>query len=424
MRIFVTFLIVTMSSVSSCRSRATNSDTKHIYGQTSRDLSAVTPCQWDKSKSVNEDADRYLAKILAYIAEKNGDIFRDKFTANSICVYLKNDPSFNARALFGTNFMTFNSGLLAQLTNDAEVAAIMTHELSHLSMQSAHTGDIPPAVLSHPNWLKIRDDFEAENQRVRDQTSPFQRRLSAFFKEVKTVEHDWNTSLPESLKNELSQLNREQISVMGRSGKDDRIKLAAMMIPFLDWPNSTQSSESDPKPTIDSFASHYNAVMAKLKVASPELFQKWQDNLTEIEKTYVQIEQIKDTLKPFQNRFDQFIADVAGEDAKYNWREQEADEVGYEVLLRAGFAPEYAISSHQRTMQPDDYNDCQSNYVAKRIVPTRGKLRHPSKCWRIYNLLVLEAEYHKKDYAEFFTTAKIATLFPGELDAIKAKLAK
>lgn len=109
-------------------------------------------------------------------------------------------------------------------------------------------------------------------------------------------------------------------------------------------------------------------------------------------------------------------------DLSFNWREQEADEVGYELYFRAGFEPSEMSGFERSLIVEEEYQKCLDDRVKLKVLPTRGTRSHPEHCWRIYDRMVLEPEFDEDVYAPLMENAKTVTLFPGELDALKPKL--
>ncbi len=105
-----------------------------------------------------------------------------------------------------------------------------------------------------------------------------------------------------------------------------------------------------------------------------------------------------------------------------NWREQEADEVGYEYYLKAGFKPEF-YGTRIKDKGSQEYNQCEDILSKLRegqqVTIERGNESHPSECWRAYNIQFLETIKHKNDYSSLLSKATIVELFPGELDRVK-----
>lgn len=422
-----------LEGATGCRARSPQSHAKHLFGQTTRDSKQVTLCHWNEKESSNVTADRYLAKLVAKITEKNPKTFQDQFLPENICLYTIKDSTINAFAWLGTNKIVVNTGLILAAQNDAEIAFTLSHELAHLTMQSAHMDEVPPAVFLHPDWTAVRDEFERETQRVQTRSRPLRDASHSHFKNRKKICLDWSATLPEALRKDIKLLENERFQLMSEAETasfPDYQKVLEMEVPTLTGGDNIRDTctscaivpRKNSVTSIEPFNTHYNAVFAALKTASPTLLLQWQTDLEQERVLKKEIKIAEESLKPFQLKFDEFITRVAGAGANFNWREQEADEVGYEFALRTELKPEYASWIQRNAMKEPEYQDCMNTHVAKRNPPTRGNGSHPEYCWRIYDFLVLEADYHKQDYAPLLENAKIVTFFDGELDAVKKSL--
>jgi hypothetical protein len=73
-------------------------------------------------------------------------------------------------------------------------------------------------------------------------------------------------------------------------------------------------------------------------------------------------------------------------------------------------------------MGPDDFKRCMDENVRTGIAPKRGQLTHPSRCWRVFNVLFQERKAHADAYAPLFKAAVRTSVTEGELDLVKASL--
>ena len=80
--------------------------------------------------------------------KSNSQTFNGPYHASRFCIGVIFDPSFNAWAMSQYREVGFNTGSFAKIQNDAEVAAIMAHELAHITMQ--HQG-----ILTHSDMAKL-----------------------------------------------------------------------------------------------------------------------------------------------------------------------------------------------------------------------------------------------------------------------------
>ncbi|HYX31468.1 MAG TPA: M48 family metalloprotease [Oligoflexus sp.] len=78
---------------------------------------------------------------MDHIIEKNPNTFKGPYSPTAFCVQFKtNDPvlgstSPNASANPGSGLLTFNAPVLSEVPNDASLAAVIAHELAHVTIR-------------------------------------------------------------------------------------------------------------------------------------------------------------------------------------------------------------------------------------------------------------------------------------------------
>ncbi len=442
---FLKFLLVIFPLLwtQACKSRSNQSSKeKHLVGETSRDTDDVKICAWQEDRSINIQADRYLAQLAEQISLKNKNTFQGYFSPGNICIYLQKDAQINAYAHPGQNRIDFNSQILLSAPNDAAVASILAHELAHLTMQSTHVEEIPPAVIKHPDWIKVRDKFEVQKEKMTQTTAPLKNKLSSVYNDRDDIEKKWMKILPDPVIKEIREIEDQKFALISsenlKMSADLYLILKSIIVPHFPDINTPEGTDgpvsapailpvlktTDANKAIADLKARQEIAYGKLRKESPDLMKKWEESMKIIGDLNRQIKACEDGLRPFQEEFDLFITTIAGADAKFNWREQEADEVGYEFYLRAGFAPEAIVWLSKSLMGEKSFNECMADHVAKKIPPTRGTGSHPSLCWRIYDYLVLEANYHKNEYTPLIKAAKTFEIIPGELAEVKKSLSQ
>jgi len=118
----------------------------------------------------------------------------------------------------------------------------------------------------------------------------------------------------------------------------------------------------------------------------------------------------------------------AGELAYLNWVEQEADEVGYEMCLRAGTDVTQFPYIHRYVMQHatedrvEKLDACLAE-IASGEIPDRSTLTHPSACFRLYDLVIREPRIHQAQYGALAQRTAIRELLPAaRLAQVKATI--
>ena len=395
-----------------------SSNTKHVFGETVHEAKGVLPCRWDSETSINPTIDRYLAAVATTIANANPRTFVGSFQIQDICIYVQEDSKLNATATRNLNTITVNSGLVLAAENDAEIASTLSHELAHLTMQSDHGEDVPPEVLRSPDWPKMRDRFEAESQNARDQMAPLQDEANAAQEQMQQISIELASDLSDATTAEGARLQ----SIYLQLNAFNASQYIDLQIPRIGTGDSLTplTKETAPKVAAD-FTRDRKAFLARLRSGNVQLEQRWEEKFNSYLMSFQKIQAIQQQLIDFQKAFDQFIVNLAGPGAKYSWREQQADEVGYELFLRAGFEPTFMPWLERKNMGEPAYLNCLENNVRKGVAPNRANNAHPTDCWRIYDFLYLEARYHASDYKSFFATSHTVNLpsLSGQLDAAK-----
>lgn len=417
-------LIATLSmmSLAACRTTLPEaSDTKHIFGETRHDGKEVQPCKWDKETSINPDIDLYLAAVARTIAIANPKTFEAPFEIQNICIYIQADDKLNANAVRNLNTIFVNSGLIFAASNDAEVASTLAHELAHLTMQSDHGEDVPPEVLRSVDWPKMRDQFESESQATRDQKVPLQDECNMAQSDMHKISIELAAEWSDALAAEGARLQ----SIYHQLNDTNAAQYIDLQIPHINDAIDRQTfaalTPEAASQVATAFKRDRNAFLARIRKTENQLALKWEEKLNTYLIAYQKIQTLQQRLAAFQKRFDQFISGLAGTGAKYSWREQQADEVGYELYLRAGFDPSYMPWLERANMGETEYQKCLKEYVGKGVAPIRSQSAHPTDCWRIYDFLYLEARYHAKDYQTFYATSHIVTIptLNGQLSIVK-----
>lgn len=382
-------------------------------------------CEWSKESSTNPEVDQYLSDVAKYLAAFNPKTFKDKFAIEHICIYVQPGAKSNAVAIRNLNTINVNSGLVLVALSDAEIASALAHELAHLTMQSDDGEDVPPEVLRSPDWPKVRENFEFQYRDASGRLNGIEQHIAMIQEQMRSDSLaiaraiDSDALLQEGYK--LQSLYNHLLSV-------NLMTYVRLPIPLL-----ADRDELLPTLTTDelaslakSFASQRTAFIAKLEKVAPASVKNWQDQQVLLLTAFGQTDVVQTELGSYSKQFDSFIASLAGPGARYNWREQQADEVGYELYLRAGFEPTFMPWLERNNMPLEDYQKCLKEHVAKGIPPSRENTGHPTDCWRIYDLLYLEARYHAEDYKNFFATAHTVEIptpaFTDRLDNVKRAL--
>ena len=124
----------TASLCSSCSlgPKSSGSEVQHTIGETSSNLVKAPSCT-QKEETLLADELAYVKKLAKYIIDSNPATFRGNLKFETFCFAIARSNSANARCMpDGTIEVT--TGLLQLMKNDAQVAAVLSHELAHYTM--------------------------------------------------------------------------------------------------------------------------------------------------------------------------------------------------------------------------------------------------------------------------------------------------
>ncbi|HYX33167.1 MAG TPA: M48 family metalloprotease [Oligoflexus sp.] len=369
-----------------------SSDLKHTYGETTH--ATATPdlgnCIEQKTSSYPE-VRQYLKDIMTKITKANPKTFSGRFSADKFCIEISSSKLVNAEA-HASGKIEFNIGLIQAFETDAAVAGIMAHELAHMTM--AHqTRVIDDKFSNDPEIKSIQSQINnknAEHQNLLKDGLAFMRTL---FKKRPMAENS-------ALKSAADDVTKLEGDGPNNGGLFDvYVEYFVLLI-----------ESPAPNPGAAEIANPYTAVEIKqLKDKIASVYQK-------AEATQLLVE---DLLKKRKAKGGSSPEELA------NWREAEADEVGFEIYVKAGFKPDNYTDGFYTFLKIKEglpgLGECQKKLDANQI-PSRGTSTHPASCWRIYDIKKEEKSRHAKEYDSFYKTNTTVDLYPGRLKGIKQKL--
>lgn len=290
---------------------------------------------------------QYLRGLLNDIADKarssGNDVFRGYYAPENFCfkIIISNEPNAFADSFSG--LLTFHSAIVTDARTDAEVSAILAHELAHV-------------ILHHKNkysghtYPKLPFDKRQQLDLVREEFYAKTVNFNETWKKAKIlVDIDAILYHPDivSINYEYGFLSLELA---------DAIKYVA----------------------------EYNRMCGN---TGCESFHAVVD---EAAQKYQSLSKLEDTMKPL-------LSEHYSPEEIANADEQAADEVGLELFARADFDLEYY--THFEKMMLREYldrdpNDCLASSKDREI---RGTTSHPESCWRLLNLID-EMAIHKAEY--------------------------
>jgi hypothetical protein len=402
---------------------------KHIFGRTAiSPSSSEISCEDGKT---HPEAVRYVRQVASWMMQKNPETFGGPYSPSHFCFAVGSSVGMNASASVENKKIFVSIDLLKmESAKDADIAAVLAHELAHITMQ--HKQREPDAV-----------DFPADYDPVEGN-----RRLEVLAK-WKAAVHASRSELVH--KAEEAKVFADATVVMRDS------KILARLRSNNPPQDSGQYEES--AKAISKLLGAYPEVIAN---PIAHTLESWQfldllsmnlHELLESSQTlnaYVQngpeicllshdcsdkkilrhlINFSKSHIKPgIQATVGLTLAanDDPNQYAPYiQWTEQQADEVGFEIYLRAGLNPDRFTTYLEQMMKSDQsFAECVDKIQKHTITPSRNLSdvidAHPAFCFRYHDIKVSEMKLHDADYKSLILNATLETI-PG-LEGILQKL--
>lgn len=362
----------------SCRPR-NQSSIKHEVGSTKFPfLEPLAPCT--KTYGETAVAEKYLRNIAVSIAKANPDTFKGNTDIGNFCFSAERNAQVNAFAsVSGSGQVNFYSGLLESGMSDAKIAIIMSHELAHILMghvTGARSYRLPTEMLS------FRD---SEYQRLAGIQSEKYLVYTATQKEYDSKRIEFDT---------LQLERRTKAALKSPEFRRQSVQLE----------NDVYAGKIADFKELDAKAASLNIDDLNLNIdlAKKVLDDATQKNEIAKNESSTSGQALFDYIKKFDKR-------TPAE--QLNWTEQEADEVGLELYLKAGYPLASAgwLFSHNSDDEDETLRICAKARNSKGILePERQGNSHPTSCWRLYNFIKKETQSHKTEYDQIIVTASKA----------------
>ena len=477
-------ILMLMVTLESCRTRSEGdlARVKHIAGQLSRpNLIKLTPktCYYDKigSSKGRSDVRQYLQQIFDKIVAANLDVFTGEYAPENFCISNSPDDYVNAFASPHGRVM-FTDRLVLGAANDAAVAFVLAHEASHILMQhgALKLSAGGTEYVDHP-WLAANADWQSfsathsdrnpdtERQLVdaRQKLASVSQRRDDFLSPLRKFLNPTTRTLESRARSTLDNLNKRAYSI-----NTDVEKITEQLNAFKKTPEY-ERMDADQKIAIDEY---YGARIKVVLEASPvliyaiaaahkgldgidisvdqELSKFLSSNLggylgaqwRKVNEDYVLAKAEVAKLEGARDFNAKSLMDKASSMIgfnynRYNWMEAEADQVGLELFLKAGFKPDGSQELFKLLMQSvedskganltateEDVTKCLQTLSNLKTgsqvdLPERGNLTHPNTCWRLINTGYTELQIHSSHYAPYLPKALNDEVIPGALAAIK-----
>ena len=424
-------------ALTGCKTRA-DSSAKHAIGEITRRTKAFT-CTPKQPDPKLASFHGYIKDHVQRISGTGSAVIPPEFSGDKFCLVVEDSPEVNAFALDdGTIIVTV--GLLKATENDAQFASVIAHEMAHV-LQGHGSERIPDEMSKNPEYRQI---FELMVQHRRE--------LKKLDKEDE-ARRDQESS-------KSAKTSAEMKSKLGYYIELVSAYAAALMENPYEF--KTQNFYKDivesglPKELVgssDNFTKRERWPAATLRGMAQDSRQKTVSSLTGADKQdFLKSEKgFLDSLSKYvlhgmkyaeaDRRAKLIMALDTGIARASNWREQEADEVGFELYLRSGYdhreyvkmlenmlaatqgpraggAPSQGTSTKAQA-QPGPSSSVQS--LADEIEGkgcSRGSATHPEPCWRMADI-ENEWKRHKEFYALIAAKQPVIQVFGDRLKTLR-----
>lgn len=416
----LTFMASVTVGIFGCKTATKASTFKHTAGETvSAGFEALPGCKKPRPEPPSDDAkladapeafQTYVINLMNHIMSRNPQAFGPLAPPDCFKISAKVSSELNAWARPGHTSIVILTRVFKESQNDAEVASIICHELAHLLRRhGTYASPYPPALDSDPIFLQaVPGGRQQVLQTLGQPTPPYGlsylgggvygsmqvgaiRLLSAAEAADKSLglpaEGGW-VVVAKALWALAVDVGKQNVNEGGFAGR------------FAQIDGQIASLKGGQQASVETQARAYQY-----------LLRNYHDRLLEWATILAAINDAG--TRKFANDWLQ---------VRSNWQEQEADEVGFELFVRAGFNPNHYLNQLSCHTIPNI--DMQSFAVDKPSTPApeRGKLSHPTHCWRHDNIRRVELARHLQDYQSLLDNAKTVTAFEGVLDGLKQSL--
>jgi predicted SprT family Zn-dependent metalloprotease len=373
-----------------------SSSLDHTLGQTTRARSALSPCTGDDP---SDPVIGYMQMLVNELVTANSGTFQGLFDPSHFCLKLKQDDEINGLAYINNGEIHLTKGLIRAAESDADIAAVLAHELAHITMDHRYERE-HEKVLTGSKVNELQAQLTAKQDEYRLQKANYYSELIAIIqKDLTFLDKLANLKSSPWLKYSIADmrglLSATEPSLLQKAGLIDDLNNVRGQLDY----------EEDDKTTMESDKTWIS--LRTILSRSDQELKPIQDSLADLNRKLNELPR------------DELIGDGPG--AAKNWKEQEADEVGYEFYLRAGFRPDRFTQIHNILMaQSRSDSECEA-LLSSGQLPARGFASHPSSCWRIHNINQRETMAHAEAYKPYMNNAKVSVA-DGKLEEIQAGL--
>lgn len=405
--------------VSSCKVRTSPAAPKHVYGRTSVPaVSKRAPC---KDGSENPEAMLYVKELANWLMTRNPETFSGEYAPNTFCFAVSEASGLNAHADPASGLVTLRADLIRMsLDTDDALAAILAHELAHVTMQHRRRD---PVAADMPKDIDPIELARRQSAQKAWQTSIDQARTaiideavrSGFMENISVLSKDhgiWERIVPS-----LSQIDKGSFQQSANAFmKLDEQYAAAIKSPHFE--------PLDTWRLFDEVILNFEQLVASIpdfqKFSKTDPANCQPENICQDRKIFEAVyNYIEGKLRPAMDNTCSIHLDSKDDPNQYppwlQWIEQQADEVGFELYLRAGLSVQHYTTFIEAMMEADKKFDiCVENIKKSGWKPPRVTDEyvdgHPPFCFRYENLTVQEMLSHEKEYTPLVAKAVLRAI--------------
>ena len=357
----------------------------------------LSPMQKVIKLYLNDLAEKIMNRANeSLVADGHAPLFAGELAPEKFCFWSPNEvgPTINASAESQRREVGFLPGTFLALPHEPALAGVMCHELAHVTMRHGTSDDVRPDIKKS---LMSSPSFDATYKEAVHSCNSYgnvslitpemiakiygpESETSRAFAALRQEESDFVGAHLMQIFMGLgfADLNTDIFACRNRAEMHDVLTVGAIKADGL----AGLTQEEQQNWTV------YQAELAKME----------SDKATALSAGTMTPDAAFSFFKKLATDLDQAYG--AGRNSFISWKEQEADEVGYEICLRAGIDVSAFVDIHKMLVvdeEKDSANRCLSDIEEGRV-PARKLGVHPTACWRIFDIEKREQSIHAPYY--------------------------
>ena len=444
-------LVIGLTILDGCKF-ASASKVKHDFGEIANAGDLMISCKPEQSPSSPEDAEalQYLKDHIKRLVDANRSVLPQGI--ENVCPVIDATYMINASAA-AEGVVTLNRGFLWLVSNDAQVAAVIAHELSHTASLHSIGGRAKGNIVNDKDYqetqaklraiypeittgkgLQINTSFASLYETLMNTVAnnDTQQKLARQYMELlwpfldRTV-NQFDLFMTKSSDKIVPVIQQMPVD---NANREAAWKYRADEIKFKGYEDIFRMVASHRLLLLEGMQESQRAAFLRDEAAAISDGERFLTSSNEYKNLRLQLNAIEEKY---------MVKDVAA-----NWKEQEADEKGLELFIRAGYDPKEYAQMFARLERIDTESEkgqvpvamrrsvagkqleplasATSCHIADRVDTNkceRGSSTHPSSCWREQNVYD-ELKKHEADYASLLPKAKGQNVFGGKLARLQS----